>query len=103
MSSKASSASKAQPPAWLWQILGAAPAQEGATLTLGGRAFEMRGGIPRARAALGDAQDQTRGAFAYKWKQRETYDSPASLARARAWLIERYGDVAAAPWLGEHG
>src|SRR5688572_24827121 len=103
MSSPVSSASRARPPAWLWEVLGAAPAPEGAFLTLGGQPFDMRAGIPRARAPLASSQDQTGQAFDYKWRQRATFESPASLARMRAWLIERYGDVASAPWLSDHG
>jgi arsenite methyltransferase len=103
MSSPASSASRARPPAWLWEVLGAAPGPEGALLTLGGQPFELHGGIPRARAPLASSQDQTGQAFDYKWRQRATFESPASLARMRAWLVERYGDVASAAWLSDHG
>ncbi|MBV8162027.1 MAG: class I SAM-dependent methyltransferase [Acidimicrobiia bacterium] len=42
-------------------------------------------------------------AFGFKWRRRDTFDSPASLARARAWLIERYGDIANAGWWSEYG
>jgi arsenite methyltransferase len=52
---------------------------------------------------LSEAEQQTAGAFAYKWDRRETFDSPASRARARAWLIERYGDVETAEWWAEYG
>jgi arsenite methyltransferase len=103
MSSPVSSASRARPPAWLWEVLGAAPAPEGARLTLGGQHFEIRGGIPRSRAALDSSESQTGETFAYKWRQRETFESPAALARVRAWLTERYGAVADSDWLREHG
>jgi arsenite methyltransferase len=103
MSSAASRVSRAGPPAWLWKVLGADPAREGARLTLRGVSFEMRDGMPRARAALDALQDQTGQAFDYKWRQRATFESPASLARMRAWLIDRYGDVAASAWLSDHG
>ena len=63
----------------------------------------MRRGIPRSRAAVSAAQRQTSETFGFKWKKRDTFDSPASLARVRAWLVERYGDVAEAPWFAEHG
>jgi SAM-dependent methyltransferase len=84
-------------------VLGAAPPAEGSALTLGGQPFELRAGIPRSRAALAAAERQTGEAFAYKWQQRSTFESPASLARMRAWLIERYGDVASSAWLPDHG
>lgn len=89
-------------PAWLWEILGVEGPWPGER-RIAGRSFVVRDGIPRSRALLSDAQAQTEEAFGFKWKKRATFESPASLARMRAWLIERYGDVAHAPWLEEHG
>lgn len=37
-----------------------------------------------------NAQQQTEAAFSYKWKRRDTYESPAVQAASRAWLFERY-------------
>jgi SAM-dependent methyltransferase len=37
-----------------------------------------------------ESQSQTQGTFAFKWLKRDTYDSPAMQAAARAWLFERY-------------
>ena len=53
--------------------------------------------------SLSAAQRQTADAFALKWAKRDTFDSPESRARARAWLLERYGDVAEAEWWDEYG
>ena len=39
--------------------------------------------------------------FGFKWKKRDTFESAASLARMREWLVERYGDVAKAAWLAD--
>src|ERR1017187_7695739 len=35
-------------------------------------------------------QQQTDHAFGFKWAKRETYESPASKANMKRWLIERY-------------
>lgn len=90
-------------PEWLATYLGARDLGEGAQFTLRGQAFRVRGGIPRSAKFVSDAQTQTRETFGFKWKKRDTFDSPASLARMREWLVERYGDVPNAPWLAEHG
>ena len=90
-------------PSWLNGILGTDELIEGASLDIRGRSFVVIDGIARSRALLSAEQGQTRDAFGFKWKKRDTFDSPASLARMRSWLIERYGDVATAPWLEEHG
>jgi SAM-dependent methyltransferase len=90
-------------PDWLRKVLGTESLEEGATFELRGQAFVVRHGIPRSRKLLSKAQAQTSETFGFKWKKRDTFDSPASLARMRAWLLERYGDLAQAPWLAEHG
>jgi arsenite methyltransferase len=83
--------------------MGAASIDEGAAFELGGQAFVVRSGIPRSQAVTSAPQAQTGETFGFKWKKRETFDSPGSLARMRAWLTERYGDVANAPWWKEYG
>jgi ubiquinone/menaquinone biosynthesis C-methylase UbiE len=84
-------------------VLSTGALEEGTAVNLGGRAFIVRNGIPRSQHALSAAQSQTSDTFGFKWQKRDTFDSPASLARMRAWLVERYGEVATAPWLAEHG
>jgi SAM-dependent methyltransferase len=72
-------------------------------LDLGDRPFVIRDGILRDAAVLSDAQAQTAETFGFKWHQRQTFESAASLARTRQWLVERYGDVAAAAWWDDLG
>ena len=105
MLSKASTASAdaAAPPEWLPALLGVASLAEGASFELGGQPFVVRDGIPRSRTLVSAAQEQTRDTFGFKWKKRDTFESDASLARMREWLIARYGDVASTPWMAEHG
>jgi arsenite methyltransferase len=90
-------------PRWLGEYLGTGELVEGRDFTLRGEPFTVRGGIPRSRKLVSEAQSQTSEAFGFKWKKRDTFDSPASLARMREWLLERYGDVENAAWLAEHG
>ncbi len=90
-------------PDWVREVLGIDTLAENSTFALGGQEFVVRGGIPRSRKLVSDAQAQTSGTFGFKWKKRDTFDSPAALAHMRRWLIERYGDVPNAAWLAEHG
>jgi SAM-dependent methyltransferase len=89
-------------PDWFWEYLGTDGPWAGERLT-GGQAFVIRDGIPRSLALLSPAQSQTEETFGFKWKMRETFESEASLAGMRKWLVERYGDVARSDWLAEHG
>jgi SAM-dependent methyltransferase len=57
-------------------------------------------------AGASDHQDQTRDAFGYKWRRRDTYDTPAMAAFTRRWLLEKYceGDAGRVDaWLGAGG
>lgn len=99
----ASMKSLPETPAWLWDVLKLQPCEEGAIFTLRGQDFVVRDGIPRGRGLISQAQEQTRETFGFKWKKRDTFESPASLARMREWLVERYGDLSKASWLAEHG
>jgi arsenite methyltransferase len=74
---------------------------EGETFQVGGADFIVRAGIPRARALYSSSQSQTEETFGFKWKKRDTFESPASLTRMREWLIQRYGDPSSADWLSE--
>ena len=77
--------------------------EEGTAFAVRGHTFIVKDGIPRSRKLISHTQAQTSETFGFKWGKRDTFDSPASLARMRAWLLERYGDIVAAPWLREHG
>jgi SAM-dependent methyltransferase len=88
-------------PDWLWDVLGIEPLLEGQSTTIQGQPFAVQGGILRDTELLASDSDVT--AFGYKWQRRDTFESPASLARAREWLLERYGDVANASWWSEYG
>lgn len=89
-------------PQWFWDYLGTVGPWPGVRL-IDGQPFVVRAGIPRSQALLSNAQAQTEEAFGFKWKKRDTFDSDASLAGMRKWLIERYGDVAGSEWLKDHG
>lgn len=103
MSSMRSMLSERTMPQWLWDYLGVSAPQEGEEFDLAGQRFVQHSGVPRSQSVLSANQAQTEETFGFKWKKRDTFDSPASLARMRAWLIERYGDLGSAGWLAEHG
>jgi SAM-dependent methyltransferase len=89
---------------WLWELLGVPPAAEGEELEVAGRLFLLREGILRdARLRASAAQAQTSRAFGFKWQQRESFEQGAYEEKTGAWLRERYGDVAVAPWWDEYG
>src|SRR5688500_16743998 len=88
---------------WFEALLGVTTLDEGSVFTVGGQTCVVRNGIPRSQVGLSAEQTQTGETFGFKWQQRDSFESPASLARMREWLIARYGDVANASWLAEHG
>ena len=90
-------------PDWMSGVLGVDTLLEDAPLQIRGQQFVVRDGIPRSRKLVSAAQEQTSGTFGFKWQKRDTFDSPASLAHLRDWLVHRYGDMTTAAWLAEHG
>ena len=88
---------------WLSALLGARLPADGGTMTVANQTFELRRGILRAVGVASTAQDQTRETFGYKWRRRDSFDSPSSRLRARDWLRQRYGDVATAQWWQAYG
>jgi SAM-dependent methyltransferase len=91
-----------EPPAWFWQVLGTAKLGEGKSVSLNGRSYRVQGGILRSSDLLSSHQAATGEAFGYKWKRTDTFDSDASRLRARAWLVERYGDLRTGEWLRDY-
>ena len=85
-------------PSWLCDLLGTALPAEGESAAVHGQVLMMRGGILRAREFVSTAQDRTKNTFAFKWAKRETFEGEP-LKFLRHWLIEKYGNVAEAPWL----
>lgn len=97
-------AAEAKSADWLWPLLGTEGPWTGER-SIAGQKMIVRDDIPRAVALVSEAQAQTEETFGFKWKKRDTFDSPASLARVDAWLTEKYGDLAENKWfdgLGEH-
>jgi len=89
-------------PDWFWSILGGRR-EEGETFNAFDRVLTVRSGLPRLASEVSPNQHQTEKTFGYKWKQRNTFESQASLARMREWLLERYGDPIACGWLKDLG
>ncbi len=56
-----------------------------------GRVYPIVNGIPRFVRTDDRDQRQTEASFGFKWRQRQTYDSPPMRESARRWLVERYG------------
>jgi SAM-dependent methyltransferase len=86
----------------LSELLGVALPREGGDVVVSGTRFIMRGGILRSSGVVSSTQAVTSTAFGYKWARRSTFESARSRAAARAWLLERYGDVAGARWWGDY-
>ena len=90
-------------PIWLYDYLGVSSPSEGDEVDLSGQKFIFKNGILRNQLLHSNSQAQTEETFGFKWEKRNTFDSEASLARVRSWLIERYGDVSSSDWIKEHG
>jgi SAM-dependent methyltransferase len=90
-------------PTWFSAALGVDAPAEGSAALVRGQRFVRRAGILRAEGLLSETQGQTGDTFGFKWQKRDTFDSAASLARMRAWLVQRYGEVETAAWWSDHG
>lgn len=84
---------------WFEDLLGVPLPAEGGTVAIRGADFVQRDGILRAKSLASASQAQTSTAFGFKWKRRESYDSPQMLAAIRAWLLQRYGEPGEMDWL----
>lgn len=83
---------------WFGDLFGVPLPLEGASVTVRGHLLTMRNGILRAAELLSAAQNQTSGTFGFKWAKRDTFEGEP-LKFLQQWLVEKYGNVAAAPWL----
>ncbi|HUP59826.1 MAG TPA: class I SAM-dependent methyltransferase [Thermoanaerobaculia bacterium] len=74
-------------------------ADDGAALCAeDGARYPIVNGIPRFVLTADAGQTQTREAFGFKWKKRETYDSPAAKRTAAHWYLEKYGFSSLDEW-----
>jgi SAM-dependent methyltransferase len=90
-------------PAWLATLTGAENGGVGGDgVVLAGKRYRVDRGVLRAEVVASREQAQTADAFGFKWHQAGTFDGEAAVRRTRAWLLERYGDVATAPWWGDY-
>lgn len=76
----------------------AADIESGILVAIDGATYPIRAGIPRFVVTDEAGQLQTRDAFAYKWQQRDSYDSPGMIAGSIDWLVEKYGFTSLADW-----
>lgn len=63
-----------------------------------GAAYPIVNGIPRFVLTADAGQAQTSQTFGFKWKKRETYDSPAAKQNAAKWYLEKYGFESLDSW-----
>lgn len=82
----------------LAHLLGAPLPAEGQSVEVRGQTLTMHEGILRARELVSARAKGDRDVFGFKWAKRETFEGEL-LRFMRQWLIEKYGDVANAPWL----
>lgn len=66
-----------------------------------GARYPVVSGIPRFVTTREPGQVQTRDAFAFKWKKRDTYDSPEMRASAAEWYLEKYGFASLDEWAAQ--
>lgn len=91
-------------PEWFSNVFGFdAPPADGSSLELGGTRYLLDGGVLRAEVLVSEAQAQTADTFGFKWQRIDTFAGETAVERSRNWLLERYGDVAAAPWWEDYG
>ena len=90
-------------PTWLPELLGCQLPADGATVTLCGQRFRMERGILREEGLLSTDQSQTADVFGFKWQQHQSFDTPAMIAKAASWMVEKYGHVATAEWWDDYG
>ena len=90
-------------PGWLGDVLGVPIPGEGESVVVHGQRFVMAGGLLRDEGVLSDRQAQTADVFGFKWRQHHSFETPAMIAKAASWRVEKYGEVATAPWWDGYG
>lgn len=63
-----------------------------------GASYPVIADIPRFVLTSDVGQQQTSQAFGFKWKKRDTYDSPAAKAAAAKWYLEKYDFASLDEW-----
>jgi arsenite methyltransferase len=63
-----------------------------------GSTYPIRVGIPRFVLTQDEGQVQTSESFGFKWKKRDTYDSPSAKKNAIRWYIDKYGFESIEAW-----
>ncbi|WP_233579596.1 class I SAM-dependent methyltransferase [Legionella septentrionalis] len=79
-------------PQWFLNLLGVSEPLL-ACREINGSPCVFSDGILRIHDNCSVEQEQTKESFGFKWSKKETFESDTMLARMRAWLISRYGDV----------
>lgn len=91
-------------PDWFAPLLGLPELPDPpSTVDIRGKRYVVDGEVLRAETVLSAQQAQTADAFGFKWHQIDSFESGPALRRTREWLLERYGDAAAADWWDEYG
>lgn len=70
----------------------------GQLIAQNGTHYVVDNGIPRLTVSADAGQQQTSQAFGYKWRRRDTYDSPAFKQVSSTWMIEKYGFQSVEEW-----
>jgi SAM-dependent methyltransferase len=91
-------------PEWLASFLGLPELPtSGSGFEIDGKRYVLDAGVLRAEIVTSAEQAQTAETFGFKWHQLATFDGDVASRRHHTWMLERYGDVAAAGWWEEYG
>lgn len=100
MSSHNSNQFNSSLPNWFFDLLDCGlPLKEGQKVMIREQEFIFLKGILRQQLLSSNKQKQTDETFGFKWQQRNTFESAASLKRMGEWLQKRYGNVTEFSWL----
>lgn len=87
-------------PAWVLKIISINPEYTNSEeISIAEMPFVLDQGILRSKSVLSEHQKQTEQTFDFKWKKRDTFESPNSLKRMKEWLYEKYGNPDHFSWL----